>query len=215
MSLLWWTRFPSNPVNFCLYLTVLFRATHEQWCCCLAQIEHIKLTWCSSMHHFHLNLDFIFPIKRHVYFLLQMMWHSSIYWGWCFGNLQMTRGNVWLMFFSSVCCSSVSNWSVLVLRKRGGREGAFLLPHNTRWCTSMEPHNTRCGTLWSPVKYHSVPHQYYLWPCTSCLWRWAPISTVAPKLLPMTHKFCHFNTPREHFYVNSQTSHKTQELFSQ
>ena len=77
-------------------------------------------------------------------------------------------------------------------------------------CTSMEPHNTRCGTLWSPVKYHSVPHQYHLWPSTSCLWRWAPISTVAPKLLPMTHKFCHFNTPREHFYVNSQTSHKTQ-----
>ena len=196
MSLLWWTRFPSNPVNFCLYLTVLFRATHEQWCCCLAQIEHIILTWCSSMHHFHLNLDFIFPIKRHAYFVLQMMRVISIYWGWCFGNLQMTCGNAWLMFFSSVCCSSVSNWSVLVLRKRGGREGAFLLPHST-----LHLH----GTPQYPVRYPVEPREVPL--CTPpvppvakyLLWRWAPISTVAPKLLPMTHKFCHFNTPREHY----------------
>ena len=98
-------------------------------------------------------------------------------------------------FFLSVCCS-VSNWSVLVLRKRAGREGADLIP----LCPVVYP--SVPGPLYPLlVVYPAIPGPLYppgVTLSTTCgqvkypLWRWAPISTVAPKLLPIAHTFCHF-----------------------
>ena len=139
------------------FLTVLFRATHEQWCCC-SQINKKKHYSCFATE----------PVE---------IWRMCDWW-----------------FFLSVCCS-VSNWSVLVLRKRAGREGADLIPLCPVVYPSVPgplyPRNT-----WAPVPPLVYPPGVPL--STTCgqvkypLWRWAPISTVAPKLLPIAHIFCHF-----------------------
>ena len=157
----------SNPVNFCPCLTVLFRATHEQW-----------------YYYFQIDIS-AGEDKTYVMFKGVSLYVNWV--DWVVHALEIKRiltsvpvYDWW--FFLNVCCSSVSNWSVLVLRKRGGREGADLIPPSApSLCTPQY-----LG-VYPVVVYLSVP-PVAKYP----LWRWAPISTVAPKLLPIAHTFCHF-----------------------
>ena len=129
-----------------------------------------RCRWRSSMHHyqnpeFHLFIERTWLGKKHFYLCCK----------WCdiaryieVDALEISR---WLAAMCDWCsfrvCVAAASLIEVYLCWGNEEEGRGRSFYPTVPCTPMEPHNTRCGTLWSPVKYHSVPHQSHLWPSTS------------------------------------------------
>ena len=152
----------SNPVNFCSCLTVLFRASSLNNDLAVLKLKLLSAEgrtnmWCLGVYQNICKLGGFLALLElageNVCFCVLILQTKKCMrlpmYDWC--------------FYLSVCCS-VSNWSVLVLRKRGGREGAGLIP----LCPVVYPaipgrvtHEVPCSTRWCTPLYH-------LWPSTPC-----------------------------------------------